>query len=326
MPLAVLAALSATVSEWAAYPDPQSRELRTALSAYTQVPYEQLVCGNGAADLIFRLCQVVAVRCPAGEVLVVAPTFSEYEAAALQAGLSVRRFELAKPALELDTGIIAAVRAETRLVFVCNPNNPTGLLSERALLEQLAARCEQVGALLVVDECFLSFTATPHDHSMIPMLQQYPCLAVLDAFTKKYALAGLRLGYLLCATAELAAAVAATGQPWAVSTPAQVAGIAALRSTDYLTELRALIAAERPRLVAGLAALGFAVLPGTANYLCFRAPNNTPDLAAALRTHGILIRSCANYPALSAAYYRVAIRTPADNDTLITALSSVLQN
>ena len=134
-------------------------------------------------------------------------------------------------------------------------------------------------------------------------------------------MAGLRLGYALCADAGLLDALRQAGQPWAVSTPAQAAGLAALREEDYVRAVRALIAAERPRLAAGLAALGCRVAPGQANYLLFFCAR---ELCGPLRRRGILLRSCANYKGLGPGWYRAAVRTGAENDRLLRAIGEVL--
>ena len=118
-------------------------------------------------------------------------------------------------------------------------------------------------------------------------------------------MAGVRLGYALCSNADLLAKMQAAGQPWAVSSLAQAAGIAALQETAYADAVRALIADQRPKMAAGLRALGLYVIDGQANYLLFKAP---ADFGEALRQHGAVVRSCANYPGLDAAWYRTAVR------------------
>ena len=127
-------------------------------------------------------------------------------------------------------------------------------------------------------------------------------------------MAGVRLGYALCADGALLERMRAAGQPWAVSALAQAAGEAALEETDYSAALRALVAAERPRLSAGLAALGCRVMPGEANYL----------LLQRLRARGVLLRSCANYPGLGPGWYRAAVRTHSENSAFLQALGEVL--
>ena len=317
LPAGVAAALAACAPACDRYPDPLCRALTAGIAAAEGVPGAWVLCGNGAADLIWRAA--LALR-PA-RALVTAPAFAEYEAALGAVGCAVERYFLKEENdFRLDEGFLEAIRPGVGLVFLCEPNNPTGLTTPRPLLLQVLARCRAAGALLVVDECFGDFLAEPAAHSLKGELAGGGLL-LLKAFTKLYGMAGLRLGYALCADGALLAKLRAAGQPWAVSTPAQAAGLAALKETDYVAAVRALVADERPRLAAGLAALGCRVIPGEANYLLFRC--ETP-LVAPLRRRGILLRSCANYAGLGPAWYRTAVRGGADDDRLLAALKEVL--
>ena len=183
----------------ARYPDPECRLLRQSLSVHHGVPAENIVCGNGAADLIWRICRVLQP----GRALVPAPTFGEYEKALRSVGCAAERFYLAEEQdFSLDAESFArSVRDHTDLVFLCNPNNPTGRLSSREELRIILDACRAAGAVLVLDECFLDFTAEPEKAAMTGELAERPELVVLKAFTKTYAMAGLRLGYALCGDA-----------------------------------------------------------------------------------------------------------------------------
>ena len=176
--------------------------------------------------------------------------------------------------------------------------------------------------MLVVDECFLDFLQQRDALTAKPLLQAAPNLVILKAFTKLYAMAGVRLGYALCSNTALLAKMQAAGQPWGVSSLAQAAGAAALRETAYADAVRALIADQRPRLAAGLRALGLQVIEGSANYLLFRAPET---LGAALQQRGVCLRSCGNYPGLSAGWYRTAVRTAPENEQLLQTMREVLK-
>jgi threonine-phosphate decarboxylase len=136
-------------------------------------------------------------------------------------------------------------------------------------------------------------------------------------------MAGVRLGYALCANADLLAAMREAGQPWAVSSLAQAAGCAALNADGYVASVRALIETERPWLLAELRGAGLRVLAGEANYLLFFCERKL-DLAKALRQKGILLRSCANYHNLTDGWYRTAVRTRPENERLVRAVREVL--
>ncbi len=300
------------------YPDPLCRALRAAIAQKEAVPAEYILCGNGAADLIFR---AVLARKPR-KALVTAPSFAEYAAALETVDCEIIRYALKEERdFRLEADFLQAITPDVDMVFLCQPNNPTGLTSPRELLLRVAARCRDCGTLLVLDECFTDFLDAPEAHSLKGELERFPNLLILKAFTKLYAMAGVRLGYVLCADASQLEALAKAGQPWAVSSLAQAAGIAALGETDYVQRLRRLIGAERPWLTQELTALGLRVIPGEANYLLFACAR---PLTLLLRQRGILIRSCANYPGLDDRWYRVAVRSHEENQRLVAALREVL--
>ena len=189
-------------------------------------------------------------------------------------------------------------------------------------MSQILERCAACGTLLAVDECFHEFLDDPPAHTLLPELSNFENLLILRAFTKSYGMAGLRLGYALCRDGELLERMRQSGPPWAVSGPAQAAGLAALKEDGYLSQLRRLIQQERPRLAAGLAALGCKVCPGEANYLLFLSP--MPNLGQKLRERGILLRDCSNYHGLGPGWYRAAVRLEHENTTFLKILEEVL--
>ncbi|MCI8807427.1 MAG: aminotransferase class I/II-fold pyridoxal phosphate-dependent enzyme [Oscillospiraceae bacterium] len=301
------------------YPDPLCRALRAAIGKAEGVDPAWVLCGNGAAELIYRA--VLARRPKRG--LVTAPAFSEYEAALELAGCSTDRFLLKEgDGFALNEDFLEAITPDMDLVFLCQPNNPTGRTVPRALLAAAAERCRAAGALLVLDECFCGFLDDPDAFSLKDLVGRYENLLILKAFTKLYAMAGLRLGYCLCSDAALLAAMGGAGQPWGVSGPAQAAGIAALEETNYVEAVRAQIQAQRPRLAGELSRLGLRVVPGEANYLLFWSP---VPLVGPLRERGILLRDCANYHGLCEGWYRTAVRTAEENSRLLAALEEILR-
>ena len=318
MPAPVAEAVRQAADQSARYPDPLCRDLRRAIAVHDGVGEEQVVCGNGAADLIFRLVFALKPK----KALVTAPAFSEYEEAVTCVGCEVARYTLDQSRnFDLDAGFVDAIGHDTDLVFLCTPNNPTGRLIDEDLLEKVVKRCGAVGAVLVVDECFLPLaTGGP---GLAPWLEDYPHLVLLRAFTKSYAMAGLRLGYCLTANEGLREQLGKFAQPWSVSTPAQAAGVAALTVCPHWpAEGRRFVEKARPGLAAGLTAAGCTVIPGQANYLLFRLPG-VADLKEKLLERGVLIRSCANYHGLGPDWYRVCVRGEEENRRLLAALSEV---
>ena len=317
LPEGVAKAITASLPTADRYPDPLCRDLRAKLSLSENVPAGWLLCGNGAADLIFRLVWAAKPR----TALLPAPTFAEYAAALETAGCTVRRhFLWESEDFAVTEAFISAVDGDTDMVFLCQPNNPTGQLTPLALVEALLHRCEARGALLVVDECFLDFLPESEALSVKKLLAS-PNLIILKAFTKLYGMAGVRLGYCLCSNIALLDKMQAAGQPWAVSSLAQAAGLAALDETAYVAQVQALIAQQRPVLRDGLRALGLRVLDGSVNYLLFQA---SETLGEALRQRGIVLRSCGNYPGLDGSWYRTAVRTAPENQQLLKTLQEVL--
>ena len=256
LPEGVAKAITAALATADRYPDPLCRALRAKLAVHEKVPMEHILCGNGAADLIFRLVWAAKPR----TALLPAPTFAEYAAALETAGCTVRRhFLQEKEDFAVIEAFVSAVDEDTDMVFLCQPNNPTGQLTPLPLVEALLRRCERCGALLVVDECFLDFLPESEALSAKKLLAS-PHLIILKAFTKLYGMAGVRLGYCLCSNTALLEKMQTAGQPWAVSSLAQAAGLAALDETAYVARVQTLIAQQRPVLRDGLRALGLRVV------------------------------------------------------------------
>lgn len=314
MPDRVLRAVREHAEEYDRYPDPHCRALRRALSVRESVPEKWLVFGNGAADLIVRLCMVLKPK----RALLPAPTFSEYEKAVRLAGGEVRRFFLRQEAgYQVTADYADAVQPGDSVVFLCNPNNPTGALAEPGTVEALLSACGQVGAVLVVDECFLPFT---DGRSCQSRLRAYPNLMVLRAFTKLYAMAGLRLGYLMCADEDLAGRIGAWGQSWSVSAPAQVAGLAAVSEEGWPERTRRFLRMERPWMTDALGALGFFVYPSHSNFLLFQA---RPDLWDRAMARGVMLRPCSNFPGLDGSYFRIGLKKRVQNEMLLQVLKEI---
>ena len=311
---AILTGLTASLH----YPDPLCRRLRAELAEKEGVEAESILCGNGGADLIYRLVYALRPK----QALVTAPAFAEYEEALQQAGAQVRRYRLLA-SMELDRAYLQAVTEDLDLLFICNPNNPTGLLTGRPLLLEILEKAKALEICVCIDECFLDFVREKEAYTLTGMLADYPGLLILKSFTKLYAMPGLRLGYLLSKNQELLERIRQAGQPWSVSEPAQQAGIAALGERDFRQRTLAFVEKERERLQTALIKLGCTVWPGRANYLCFRVPGE-PERYEKLLEMGILIRRCQNYHGLTKEDYRAAVRTPEENSRFLQAVDEIL--
>ena len=312
-PESVLAAITRALPEVHRYPDPYCRRLVQAITGHEQVPASYILCGNGAADLIYTYCAALRPR----TAVELAPTFVEYGAGLAQVGCRVERYFLHQAQnFDLDERFLSFLEEKKpEVVFLCNPNNPTGRLIPLPLLEQILQYCAAQGARLFLDECFLDLTED--GVSAKSLLAAHPELLILKAFTKSYGMAGIRLGYCLCADNALLRRMAAASPPWNVSSPAQSAGVAALAERDFLQRTLSLVHTERRWLTDNLTALGFWVCPSHANYLLFRGPLG---LREGLLQQGIAIRGCGNYNGLGDGWYRIAVRPHGENEALITAI------
>lgn len=321
MPPGAVRAAADALQQCTQYPDPLCRELRAALAAYEGIPAEQIVCGNGAADLIFR---IVAATHPQ-RALLLEPTFAEYEQALRSMDCSIAYFPLQESeGFVLPEAFLQQLTPEINLLFLCNPNNPTGRTVSPALLQEIWKRCEEAGILLVVDECFNEFLEHPEQNTLKDVLETGANSVILKAFTKSFAMPGLRLGYGLCGNRDLAERIFSCGQPWGVSIPAQAAGVAALQEQGYLERMRRLIQTERRWLSENLARLGLRVFPSEANYILFRTETEI-SLRERMEQRGVLIRACGNYRGLDDRYYRIAVRGHDENERLIAALKCALE-
>lgn len=308
MPLASIQAAHEGVVLTGRYPDYKAEQLCHAIAKAKQIPADRIIPGNGAAELLYALGQTTP-----GKALTLAPTFTGYaEAVAAGGG------ELTYASDEQE--LLAKLDDSIRLVFLCNPNNPTGTLLTREQILRVLAKAEAMQAYVCVDECFLPFLEEEASHSMLPYLTKHTRLLVLRAFTKIYCMAGLRLGYLACGDTELQSRIRAKLQPWNTSIPAQMAGIAALSDTEYLAKTRENLQAERAYLVPRLRELVAEVYDGYGNFLLFR---DEPDLKERMLEVGVLIRACGDFEGLDDTYFRIGIRSHSENQEFIRRLARV---
>lgn len=297
------------------YPDPFCRALSQAAAQRDGTDAKWILWGNGAADLLFRFAAALRPR----RALIPAPTFSEYEKALSlnQCNVKIHYID-PQDGFFLTPKFLEKIGPEIDLVMICDPNNPTGQLTDPGLLSEILSRCRQVGAILAVDQCFLELSSgDPRS-----LVEELPGggLILFRALTKSYALAGLRLGYCLCADRELLDRMAAAGQPWPVSVTAQAAGEAALvDAPDWPFMGRLEREGNLKRLQNGLSALGCAVLESQSNFVLFQS--GILNLGKRLREHGILIRDCRDFRSLEhGGYYRAAVRPQKEIDELLAVL------
>jgi histidinol-phosphate aminotransferase len=299
--------LERSLSRLGSYPD--QRVAVDAVSRRHDRPAEQVLLTAGAAEAFVLLARALRPQ----HAVCVHPSFTEPEAALRAAGHDVHRV-LLDPPYVLDP---AQVPDDADLVVVGNPTNPTGVVHER-----LVELCRP-GRVVVVDEAFAD--AVPGEPFSLAGRADLPGVVVVRSLTKTWALAGLRVGYLL-APADLVDALRAVQPLWAVSTPALVALETCLARGPVLTAAQDAqrLAADRDRLQHALEDLGVDVIQGSqAPYLLCRVPGR-PDVREALRDRGIAVRRGDTFPGLTPEHWRTAVRDDAASDRLVSALAEVL--
>lgn len=314
MPACVKQAVIDAAQTSEVYPDPCCVELRQAIAREERLPVGWILCGNGSAELIYSFAYSLPETQPA---LIVSPSFSEYGAALRAAGVRAEHYLLKEEQdFRLTDDFLKTDFRQYSAVFLCSPNNPTGITVEPELIRSIA----KSGVRLFLDLCFLDLTDDPARYDLPRLLRGFPNVTVLRAFTKNYAMAGLRLGYVLSSDHAFLQTVCEKTPCWNVSTVAQQAGIAAMGCGEWLRRSVAFIRAERERMAEELRACGVRVYPGEADFLLLYSEK---DLYEQLLEQGILTRDCSNYVGLRKGFLRVAVRKREENDRLLSAIWEV---
>jgi threonine-phosphate decarboxylase len=311
-PASVLAALRDSLSAVARYPDPACRTLTGHLARLHGVARECVVPGNGAAEVIHAAAGAVRPR----RIAVLEPTFTEYRRASLRCGAAIDHWLSEKQPYRPRP--FDPEGAE--IVWLCNPNNPTGQLWPPGEIEPWVAA--RPGTVFVVDEAFLPFRRDEARHSLASAVGRLRNLIVLRSLTKVYALPGLRLGYAL-AGPPLAERLREQLPPWSVNALAQVAGLAALEDDLYLERTHAWLETEPDVFFRGLRDLDehLEALPTQANFILLRLRHGTAGLLARrLAERRILVRDASDFVGLDETWVRVAVRSAAENGRLLEDL------
>jgi threonine-phosphate decarboxylase len=333
MPQSVRSAIIRHIRFAEHYPDPDCLDLTHAIAHHYKIDPETIVCGNGSTELIHLIVRALRPEMA----LIPAPTFAEYERAivthskgcALTAS-KIHFFQLTKQhnfQLNADAYISAMHAMATRrsnkrnnprtnaIAFICNPNNPTGLLLSRSDVLKIAKAAEEIKCYLVVDEAFIDFCPGA---SIIGFAVNHPHLIIVRSMTKFYALAGIRLGFGVFPL-PIARRLQMIREPWAVSTIAQIAGYAALQDHGFITKTHRLISREKHFLESSFRSRDITYLPSAANYYLLNILN-AEMIIQSLAQKGILVRSCGSFRGLSNSYIRIAVRSHAENTRFLEEL------
>ncbi|MYA03556.1 MAG: histidinol-phosphate aminotransferase family protein [Caldilineaceae bacterium SB0664_bin_22] len=307
---------AAASADLAAYPDRNSTILRDALTARLGVGADHLLVGNGSTELIHLLAH--AILRPGDRCLLFAPTFGEYEAAALLAGADVHSIRAhARDAFRwpIDSALDSIQALRPDLTFLCNPNNPTGAYLDRETVERIRQAIGRDG-LLVLDDAYATFLDQPWRTT--PLIDSGN-VAILRSMTKDHALAGARLGYLV-ASPDVCAAGRALQPAWSVNAIAQAAGVAALDNDAHVAAARDVVRDAKAYLCARLTAMGLSVTPSTANFLLVEVGDGARLRADLLRL-GFAVRDCTSFGL--PAHIRIAVRRRDECARLVDALQKV---
>ena len=326
MPEAVRQAVTAGLDRAVHYPDPKCRTLKDSICRFYMekrgifLSRDMIMCGNGAADVIYRFVLAMNPK----KALLLAPTFAEYEEALKLTKTSLEFYFCPKDTLAVQEDILEKIHKGLDVMFLCNPNNPTGLLTDPGLLKKIIEKTGRNGVFLVVDECFLDFSLEEDRYSVISDLSQNEHILVLKSFTKMYGMAGIRLGYGVCRDRDLVEKMEHQGQTWPVSTLASEAGMAALLDINYPEKVRQYVLREREYLFHALSRLGIRFWHSHANYILFQL-SDPADFYDRMLKKGFLIRRCANYRGLDETFYRMAVNKHEDNMGFINALEDIIR-
>jgi threonine-phosphate decarboxylase len=323
--LARLQRESSDVLSLARYPDPRYSELRSTLASELSVPPECLAIANGSASLLGAIIRAMRPR----TCLLPVPAFGEQQRALAAATCEIERLPLsADDGFRLDTRALCQILSKLRpsLCVLTNPHNPSGALTTAAEMAQVARTASAFQVHLLIDEAFIDFALS---ETVTPVATGSDHLVVLRSLTKFYGMPALRVGYAV-SSPEVAARIDAQLPEWPVTTLAAAAAVEALRDEDYARRTRRAVAGDRQHLRELLANDGFDTYESAGNFLLIRLPERGPDSTGLrmhlIRKYHIVVRDCRSFDGMAdGRFIRVAVRARADNERLVDAIRSLLQ-
>lgn len=334
------------------YPDPDYVELREKLANLNNVNLSDIILGNGATEIIFLFMKVINPK----KILIVSPTFGEYERAVKAVGTSrnsidlscsddnknienkeieIEYFELKESDdFKLNIGNLKnQLEKKYDLLIICNPNNPTGKFLKLAQTEEILKECNKYDTKLFIDEAFIEFLADGMKESIINTEENKKNLFVTRAFTKFFAIPGLRLGYGMYFDKELEQKISEKKEPWSVNNIAELAGLTVLDDTEYIEKTLKWITKEKIYMYEKLNEIsGIKVYETEVNFITgkideklFLEGLNVKILREKMLEQGILIRDASNFKFLDKRFFRLAIKDRASNDRVIEAMKEIFQ-
>lgn len=318
IPEAVKAALYEAVDNCTRYPDISAEKLKEAVSEMLTVPKGYLLFGNGASELFMAIIHGIKPK----KTVIPVPSFYGYEYAAETADGEILYYETKeKNDFCLQEDFLSVLTEDVDILFLANPNNPTGNLMSREELRNVLSHCRDKGVYVVLDECFIEFCGK--ERSMLQEIETFSNLILVRAFTKIFSIPGVRLGYFVCSNPLLLGKIGRQLPEWNVSRFAQAAGYECAMQTAFVEKTVTFIRKERRFLEDGLKQAGFRVFPGKANFLLIYCEQPLYDR---LLEKGILIRDCENFRGLSKGFYRIAVKDRKENEDLLRAIGEIKWN
>jgi threonine-phosphate decarboxylase len=303
------------------YPDPHARMLKSSISKYIGIDEDYILVGNGSSEIIYTLADTFIKE--DDKVAIVEPTFLEYARACKKNGATIKHIMMNN--LKLDYDIIEENIInndnDIKMLFICNPNNPTGILTDYSIMLKVIEYCYNKGIVVVLDECFIEFT---DEQGYAIKVKEFDNLVVIRSLTKAFGLAGLRVGYCV-SDPRIVKVLSKAKVPWSVNAIAQIAGINALSDLEHLSKSKSVIMKEKVFLINHLRYKGIKPLESDTNFFLLRLEGfNSKMLRDALLSKGILVRDCSNFYGMNNSYIRISTRLRDDNITLIDAIKSIL--
>jgi histidinol-phosphate aminotransferase len=320
-PPAARAAIAEAAETMSRYPDGSARALRAAIGAHFGLDAARIVCGNGSDEILSLLVQ--AYGGPGTEILMSKHGFSIYEIFGTLAGSRVRKVAERDLTADVDA-FLAAVTEQTRLVFIANPNNPTGTFITRDAMKRLHAGLPK-SVLLVIDAAYAEFVTRNDYEPGLELATSEPNVVMTRTFSKIYALGGMRIGWAY-GSVEIADVLNRIRAPFNVSSAAQLCGVAAVEDVAAVDRAREHNGIWRPWLTRELEGLGLTLTPSVANFVLARLPKGAPQADAAweyLRQHGILVRKVGVYHLPE--YLRITIGKEHEMRAVVDALKEFLR-
>ena len=304
------------------YPDSQCNDLRKAIAERTPCNESNVIIGNGSNELFYLIPRALQPK----KGVLLQPTFAEFSDAFSNSNIDV--IEIINDDKDfpvINTNIPRLKSVEECMVFLCNPNNPTGQLTRKEDIIELVK--DNPKHMIVIDEAFMDFIEDDEMYSVIKEAPLMNNLIVVRSLTKFYGFPGLRLGYLV-SNESIVNKLMRYKEPWTVNTIAQVAGLAAINNKEFATNTRQYVSVEKTFLYDGLTTIkGIHPFQPTVNFILVKIEDRKKTSSAiqdVLMKNNILIRNCSNFKGLDETYFRVAVKTRKQNQKLLDALKSVM--